>query len=153
LSRGSPPAKVRRFAALLVLLVVASALLVEISSGISETNYLRSSTNVARWNLDMEYYACLTHQVESLVPKGRPVWASGDTPNGPADAITLKKVLAPYAPLELKPGDLVHLFLITAPHDDGCLGMQVRAVWPNGTVRFGAGSLVDTHRLPDETLQ
>jgi hypothetical protein len=47
----------QRFAALFIVIVVASAVIVEVRAGVSVTNNLRSQSNV-----------------ESLVPPGTPVW-------------------------------------------------------------------------------
>ncbi len=118
----------------------------------AETDRLGSPANVARWNLDDAYFSCLTHQVEGLVPSGTPVWASGYTPNGNGTAITLKKVVAPYAPLADRSTGVVKLFLVREHNAArGCLGVRVRAVAPDGTVRFGSGpSLVSSLQLPGE---
>ncbi len=137
-----------RFAAALVVLVVASAVVVEARTGVAKTNSLGSSKNVARWNLENAYFSCLTRQVEGLVPSGSPVWVSVNTPGGPAIANTLEKVVAPYAPLAYLPIGVVKLILVEAPNGKGCLGVRVKAVAPDGAVRFGSGSLVSSLRLP-----
>jgi hypothetical protein len=133
-----------------VVLVTASAFLVEIRSGVAFTISLRSSSNVAHWNLDDAYFSCLTHQVEGLVPSGKRVWVSQYTPNGTRDAITLEKVVAPYAPLAYRSTGVVRLYLVRAHQPDGCLGVRVKAVAPGGAVRFGSGSLTGSLPLPDQ---
>ncbi len=135
---------VQLVAAALVIVVVVVTVFVELGSGVSETDTLRSSANVADATLNDAYFACLTRQVEGLIPPERPVWASTHSPNGVANAVALKKVLAPYAPLSVGSSGLVRLYLINNHHHDGCLGVRVKAVWPDGTVRLGTGSLVTT---------
>ncbi len=132
---------------MLIIAVVVSAILVEVSSGVSETDSLRSAQNVANWNLVDDYYACLTHQVEGLIPPGRTVWVSGRTPNGALDADTLRKVVVPYAPIRGSRAGLVRLYLVSARHAEGCLGVRVKAVSDDGVVRYGVGTLVSTRHL------
>jgi hypothetical protein len=141
-----------RIATALIVLVVASAILVEVGSAVAATNRLGVPKNVARWNLDNAYFSCLTHQVEGLVPSGKRVWVSADTPNGTVDDITLKKVVAPYAPLAYRSTGVVQLFLVQVHGSTkGCLGVRVRAETPDGAVRFGSGSLVGSSlQLPAE---
>ena len=132
----------RWLASLIIVLVVAAALLVKVSPAVNETDALRSPSNVALSNLRAAYFSCLSHQVESLVPPGRPVWVSTHTPKIIFPAFQLQQVVAPYAPLEPRSAGLVRLYLVKARHNKGCLGARVKGVWPNGTVRFGVGPVV-----------
>jgi hypothetical protein len=148
--RSRRPAISAGIAMAILLLVTVSAFLVEIGSGVTDTSSLRSASNVARWTLDDAYFSCLTHQVESLVPGGKRVWVSQFTPNGTGDAITLEKVVAPYAPLSYGPKGVVRLFLVATHRPKGCLGVRVKAVAPDGAVRFGSGSLAGSLPLPGQ---
>lgn len=131
-----------RIVTALIVLVVTSAIVVEVKSSIAKTNQLVSSNYVARQNLQYAYFECLGHQVRSLVPPGEPVWVSLHAPQGGED-ITLKEVVAPYAPIANRPAGVVELSLVEARRNTaGCLGIRVKAQAPDGAVRFGSGSLV-----------
>ncbi len=147
-SRG---ANVRRIVAAFVALVVASAIVVEVRSSVAETNRLTSSGYVASQNLQYAYYQCLSHQVKSLVSSRERVWVSTHDPDGHKN-MSLKKVVAPYAPVAYQSTGVVKLTLVGARGTKGsCLGMRVKAESPDGTVRFGSGSLVgSTKDLPPD---
>jgi hypothetical protein len=140
-----------RIVTALIVLVVASAFAVEVKSSVAETNKLVSSNYIARQNLQYAYFQCLSHQVKSLVPPRKRVWVNLHTPNG-TDRTTLKKVVAPYAPIAFRSGGLVKLTLVgTHGTTTGCLGMRVRAQSPDGAIRYGTGSLVGSaHDLPPD---
>jgi hypothetical protein len=136
-----------RIAMVVIVLAVGVSLLVEIKSGVAETNHLVSSEYVASQNLEDAYFQCLTHQVKSLVPATKRVWVSAHTPGGRMDDITLKKVVLSYATIAYRQAGVVRLTLEkTHGTRTGCLGMIVKAQAPDGTVRFGSGSLVGSIR-------
>lgn len=150
-TRARWQANALRLATALIVVVVASAILVDARSDVVYTNALRSSRNVAQWNLEGAYYACLTHQVEDLVPRGTRVWVSQQAPNGASGVLALAKIVAPYTPLSDRSAGVVDLFLVKAAHTEGCLGVRVKAVAPDGAVRFGSGLLVSSLPLPGQS--
>jgi hypothetical protein len=62
--------------------------------------------------------------------------------------ITLKEIVAAYVPLAFRPAGQVNLFLVHARRGTGCLGMRVKAVSPDGAIRYGRGLLVSAVPLP-----
>ena len=127
-----------------MVLVVGSAVLVEVASGIHETTGLQSRANVAHWSRDYSFFACLSHQVESVVPPGRVVWASYQTPKGAPGWIRpfhrpeegRRSVCTVDPSAEGSHQTLSHQI----QSRKGCFGFRVKAVWPSGAVRFGVGS-------------
>jgi hypothetical protein len=125
-----------------MVVAVASALVVKAGGGFSETLSLQSPASVARWDLDTSYYSCLSDQVKQVLRPGQSVWVSPATPGQPYWIATLRKVVAAYTPISSSPRGTTKLYLVRARHARACLGLRVRAVTRDGTVRYGRTSLV-----------
>jgi uncharacterized iron-regulated membrane protein len=109
--------------------------------GINAVAYLRSTVRVTYWQVDAAYYSCLASEVQSVVPPGDTVWVSNTTPRTPSYFRTLWKVTAAYRPITLDDDGVVSLSLVSVPLDRACLGAQVKAVFPDGVVKYGLASI------------
>jgi len=125
--------------AVLIVVAVAVAMLWTVVFGLRVTASVRSPTNVAFWEVDADYYACLSGQLKGAVRSGDVVWTSYATPYAPFWFRTLWKVTAAYTPVTVDPRGVTRLYLAAAPHGEGCLGTRLEIVHPDGTVSFGHG--------------
>ncbi len=146
--RPRRPTRIERIGAVVIALVVVVSMVTKTANAVSTTDSRRAEGGIARWELDGAYYSCLTHQVEGLVPPDRGVWVSVRSANGSSVDITLKEIVAGYAPLTFRRTGHVDLSLVHAPRGTGCLGVRVKAVSADGAVRYGKGLLVSAVRLP-----
>ena len=131
---------IRRAAPLVVVVAVALAMVWSAVFGLKATASERSASNVTFWEVEAAYYSCLARQVQTVVPHTDIVWVSYATPNAPFWYRTLWKVAAAYTFVTPNPKNVVDLYLVSAPQNQGCLGAHVRAVFPSGSVRYGVGS-------------
>lgn len=130
----------RLVSALLVLAVIAGMAL----SAADEWHFARSAvTNeeVAHWDLDAVYWSCLTTQVQSLVPPGQRVWVSSQAPNASSSLRSLWKATAGIRPISPQAYGAIDLYLVDAPVGHGCLGTDVKAVYPTGIITSGTATV------------
>jgi uncharacterized iron-regulated membrane protein len=121
--------------------------------GFRFTASVQSRPNVAYWEIDSDYYSCLAAQVKSVVPPNDVVWVSNTTPESPFWYRTLWKVAAAYRPVTLDTSHVIDLYLVTVPEGQGCLGTHVKAVFPDGVVRYGKGSIPQADWVRWETTR
>lgn len=96
---------------------------------------------VAHWDVDAAYWACLTSQVKSVVPPGHTVWLSQQAPNAPSSQKSLWKATAGVWPISSASFGVIDLYLVGAPEGQGCLDVNVRAVFPTGVILVGKGTV------------
>jgi hypothetical protein len=144
---------VGRLASVGVPVLVGVAVVWSAVVGIGHSWSTASPASTAAWELDASYYACLAAQVHSVAPTSGEVWVSEVTPNSPQWYRTLWKVVAETdLTVTTDARGVVDLSLVTAPNGGGCLGVQVRAVYPDGAQRLGTGTLRSTRTLPTTPL-
>jgi hypothetical protein len=140
-----------QFGCLFIVLVAGVALLAQAASGVEEVAQASSPSTVASWKLDAGFISCLTRQVTQVVPPN----FSANVPEeissyDPQLFDQLTRVVAPIRRLaprgSSRPVVVLRLELVHQP--EGCLGVIVKAQWPNGSVHYGTASLVSSGRLP-----
>jgi len=138
-ARGDVGRVIRSAVPVVIVVAVVAAMLWSTDFGLRAAASTRSRSNVAFWEIDSAYYSCLAKQVEGVVPRGEAVWVSYDTPYAPFWYRSLWKVVAAYRPVTAAQRGTVQLYLVKSPHDWGCLGTRVKAVFPDGAVKYGQG--------------
>jgi hypothetical protein len=122
--------------------------------GVRSTTSLSTDRQVATWNLDNRYWACLDTQARSLVRPGAHIWLT-DVNFG--TAIALEKLLAPWVYLVNRPEQAsAYLTLRTQPGPGSCLGSVVVGRFPGpagpgSIVKVGRGASLPGHEQPPAT--
>lgn len=126
--------------ALVVLAVVAGVVV----SAADEWHFARSAasqTEVTHGDLDAVYWSCLTTQVQRLVPPGQLVWVSSQAPNASSSLRSLWKATAGIRPISAQAYGAIDLYLVPATNGHGCLGTDVKAVYPTGIITNGSATV------------
>jgi hypothetical protein len=147
--RSSVRAKWVQLGSLFVIVVAGVALLAQGFCGVQEVTTMRSPSVVASWNLENALLSCLTSQVTEVVPPN--FSASVLVPINETDPQVfdqLTRAVAPVRRLAPRGRHVITLRLQRVRRHRGCLGVVVKARWPNHSVHRGSASLVSSARLP-----
>lgn len=128
--------RLRLAAALLVVAAGLAALGVGAVHGARSIADGSTGRQAARWQLDADYWHCLTVQAHSVVRPAEPVWFDITTLD---DLVILTRVLGPWATVVGRPGRARAYVTLRPAGHDGCLGLRVVALLPGPG---GPGSIV-----------
>ena len=134
---------------LFVVVVAGVALLAQGLFGAQEVSAASSPSTIASWELQNALLSCLTRQVTEVVPPNYSVSVVTEiSETDPKVFDQLTRAVAPVRRIAPRGRDVIDLRLVRVRRPRGCLGVVVRARWPNRSVHFGSASLVGPGRLP-----